>query len=367
MDKDLEIVYEQIMGAVSAEDVFPLSDSAGDLSVVLDEEFERLHKITDPEAWSNPGDREAAFDANEKLKALYAKAKERIGAGTYGLGGLTQFSTRGLRSFETDKRKYFIGNQIAEGDLSTVFEGYCEVGDESAGEVIIKVINDPEDNDLAQNEIRILQTLHEVRARQWKHIPFLLDVFDTEGRTGIILRKFDGPTLAEVRKHRLYRDGVFKKHMVWMLNRSLSAIGFAHFLGIVHGNITPDHLIVRPKDHNLCIIDWSYAAFKPNQTGDSFKAFTEIYSPPEVSDERLPIPASDIYSLGKVMIWILGGNPKTNEMSDDVEEKLQRLLRYMVMESPLQRPQDAWKLHPQLIRVIEDLWGPRRFLPFEWD
>lgn len=370
MDITLEPIYELIMQAVSAEEVFGVTDVTlppDDLLAYLKLEYEKLQKITNSEQWTNPDDYEMAVDANERLGEFYKKAQERIEEGIYGLGGLTKPYQRKGPSFSTSKRKYFLGSVMVEGDLSTVYEGFCEIGDESAGEVIIKVVDDLADNDLVQNEIRILQALHEVKAPQWKHLPFLLDTFQTEGRTGIVLRKFNGYDLLEVRERPYYREGIDQKHMVWMLNRTLSVIGFAHSLGIVHGNIEPSHIMIRPKDHNLCILDWSYAALMPSQTEDSFKAYTPIFSPPEVQKKRLPIPASDIYSIGKIMIWLLGGDPETNQMPDRVEDELQRFLKWFVMESPLQRPQDAWKLHKQLSTTIERLWGPRKFLHFKMD
>lgn len=366
MDLELEPVYAQIMEAVSAEEVFGVTDIVlppDDMLAHLAVEYEKLHNVTDPKQWSNPNDYEMAQDADTRLNKFYETAKFRINDGTYGLGGLTEHHTRGP-CFETSKRKYFLGDVIAEGDISIVYQGFCAVGDQSAGEVVIKVVDDAEDNDFMQNEIRILQVLHETKAPQWKHLPLLLDTFESEGRLGIVLRRFNGHNLLEVRENSRYVNGIDQKHMVWMLNRTLSAIGYAHSQGIVHGNIEPSHMMIKPDDHNLCILDWSYASLLPQQTGDSFKAYTEIYSPPEVKANKTPLPCSDIYSIGKVMIWLLGGDPETNEMPDCVEKELQMFLKGFVMKGYLQRPRDAWQLHKQLITIIEKLWGPRKFLQF---
>jgi serine/threonine protein kinase len=369
MDLELESVYDKIMTAVSAEDVFGVTDvmlHPDELLEYLAVEYDKLHQVTDPDKWSEVDDLEMAQDADYKLKQLYRKAQERIREGLYGLGGLRIFS-KGLPSFSTSKRKYYLGDVLEEGEIATIYTGYCEIGDESAGEVAIKLIDDSADNDLAQNEIRILRLLHEKKAPQWKHLPFLLDTFQTDGRTGLVLRKINGFDLLQVRDHKRYRKGVDRKHMVWMLNRILSLYGFAHSLGIVNCNIEPSHFMFRPVDHNGWAIDWSYAAYRPEQTGDCFRVHTPIFSAPEVEKKLPPIPASDIYSIGKVMIWLLGGNPETNEMPDKVEEELQRFLLGFVMESPIQRPDDAWGLHDELIRLVEGLWGKRKFLQFLMD
>src|SRR5262249_19682565 len=152
------------------------------------------------------------------------------------------------------------------------------------------------------------------------------------------------------------------KHMVWMLSRLLSVLGYAHSKGIIHGNIDPSHLMIRPSDHNLFLIDWSYAAVNPFRTGDGFKVWREHYSAPEVAERKRPIPASDLYAVGKCMIFILGGDVRNNSLPAQVDEKIQRLIIYFVRESPLQRAQDAWEMYTFLRKLMEELWGPRKFL-----
>ena len=371
MDIDLQHAYDSIVHAVCAEDIFgpvPIEGGIEDQLDKLQSSFDALAEAVDPEKYlADPDDREMAWEANEKLKVFLQKGKEKIESGLYGAGKPGRVMGK-KPAFETSKRRYFLGQQVAEGDISTVFQGECEIGDDFAGRVVIKVVNDRQDNDLARNEIRVLELLHQQSAPQWKHVPVLLDHFITdEGQVGIVLREFDGYDLETVREHRNWKEGVPKKHMVWMLNRVLSAIGYAHLSGIVHGNIVPTHLMIRPKDHNLMVLDWSYAAIDPSHTDDGFKAFSEGFSPPEVLEKRPPLPSADIYMIGKCMIWAMGGDVERNSMPDYVEPELQRFIRGFVMESPLQRPQDAWELHGQLHHLVVRLWGPKQFIPFPMD
>lgn len=370
MDIDLQPAYDRIIHAVCAEDVFgQIPDgSIDDQLGVIQTAFEKLAEVVDPEKYlSNPDDREMAWEANEKLKLLFEKGKQKIQAGLYN-AGKPSLSTIGRLAFKANKRSYFLGQVIAEGDISTVHQGECVIGDDFAGRVVIKVVNEPQDNDLARNEIRVLGLLHAQPAPQWKHLPVLLDHFMTDkGQVGIVLREFDGYDLEAVHEHRRWKHGVPQKHMVWMLNRVLSGIGYAHLNGIVHGNITPSHLMIRPRDHNLVILDWSYAAVDPSHTDDGFKAFSEGFSPPEVLEKRPPLPSADIYMIGKCMIWIMGGDPYTNMFPEDIEPDLEQFIRGFVLESPLQRPQDAWALHREFNNLVIRLWGPKRFLKFPMD
>ena len=64
------------------------------------------------------------------------------------------------------------------------------------------------------------------------------------------------------------------------------------------------------------------------------------------------------------MIYILGGDVETNEMPRSVEPKLQRFLRYLVTESMVQRPHDAWDQWRFLDKLVRELWGKKKFIPF---
>jgi serine/threonine protein kinase len=371
MDADLEKIYNLIIDSVGAEEVFgSLADPAHEKTPeqMLQEKFIAMQTIVKPENYNNaPDDKELAWDADQKLCRFFENAKELLSAGFYGAKrNDRRLEHVGKTILKTPKREYYIGESIAEGTISTVFEGSCLMGDNFAGNVVMKIANTPADNELMWREKRVLATLHAANGVQRKHLPTLLDHFQTkDGRLGFIFRRLDD-SLDLVDMRELYRGTPYEKqkHMVWMLNRTLSAIGYAHSLGIVHGNIEPGHLFFHPKDHNLFIIDWCWSAVSPKKTGDTFRIVTDRFSAPEVKTKGSPKPSADLYSIGKCMIEYLGGDTETNEMPDDVEEELQRMLQYFVLESSSQRPQDAWEMHSFLNKLVKKLWGRKRFLAY---
>ncbi|MFA5359177.1 MAG: protein kinase [Patescibacteria group bacterium] len=368
MDIDLQRVYDIIFGSVRAEDVFgDLIDRQNKTSKeqLLEAVYADLAAIVDPKKYTYPDDREFAADAQFKLKTFYEKAKEKLASGFYGATANPSIHvSRGRPAFATEKRSYYLGQPIAEGDIATIYVGDCVMGDDFAGRVAIKIVNDPADNDLARNEIRALTELHSKKGAQRKHLPILLDNFLTEDdQVGLVFRFLDDSyDLLAVKEK--YPRGVDRKHMVWMLNRLLSAAGYAHNWGMVHANIEPSNLMVRPQNHNLFMIDWTSAVIRPAETGDTFKVYNPEFSAPEVKEGGPATPASDLYSIGKCMIYILGGNVEDNTMPDTVEEELQRFIHFLVLESQGGRAQDAWKMHHKLISLVEGLWGPRKFLVF---
>lgn len=135
--------------------------------------------------------------------------------------------------------------------------------------------------------------------------------------------------------------GIPQRHLVWIMRRVLSVLGWAHKNGILHGNVEPAHILVRPADHNVWLVDWSWAIVEPAKNGQTFRCLNEDYGPPEARDRKAPLPSSDLHSLGKAMIYAAGGDPATNALPDTVDLRLQRFLRFFVVESALGRAGDA--------------------------
>ncbi|MFT7624434.1 MAG: hypothetical protein ACI9WU_003622, partial [Myxococcota bacterium] len=211
-----------------------------------------------------------------------------------------------ITSVHADDLVFAIHTAFAEGDLTTVYRGVDGQGDE----VAIKLATDRADNDLLLREARVLAALHRQDSPQRKHLPTLLARITSEdGRAGNVLSWCDGMDLYAVRER--FPEGVPVEPATWIWRRALSALGHAHNVGVVHCNIEPAHILVRPSDHNVFLVDWCYASVRPGQTGDGFVARNESFSPPEVAERRPPIPASDLYSLGASILWLLGGDPAT--------------------------------------------------------
>lgn len=263
----------------------------------------------------------------------------------------------------TARGTYRLSRVIAEGDLATVYEGEWEGPDGAREPVAVKVPFESADNDLMQNETRALARLHADAGPMAKHLPTVLDRFRTpEGQLATVFPRFDGLDLAAIRER--LPDGIPPVHILWLLRRTLSVLGLAHGKRVIHGNVDPAHILVRPRDHNVWIVDWCWAIFDPGP-GSGFRCENEVYSPPEVAERKPPLPSSDIFSAGRCMIHALGGDPRTGWLPETVDERIARFLHWMTRESPLQRPQDAWALFRAVDSLREEVFGPHRFIEFE--
>ena len=270
---------------------------------------------------------------------------------------------------KTDRATYQVTTTLAQGDLATVYGGHVR-GAQPAVRVAIKIADQTSDNDLLQHEVRVLGLLlaGDGPARgPAVHLAPPRDEFRTaDGRLGTVFDHLDGFDLTQVRDRcrRGGAPGLPPRHVVWVLRRALAVLGLAHKQGVLHGNLDPSHVLVRPHDHNVWVIDWTSAVVNPARTGQGFKALNEIYSPPEVRTRGNPRPASDLYALGKCAIHAVGGDPETKELPE-MDPRLQRFLRYLTVESQGGRPQDAWELYKQLDRLRTQIWGEHQFVPLE--
>ena len=367
MDADLEPIYLKITQADHPEDVFGYEDivlPVETLLTYLGKEYDQLAAALKPEAYRYPEDVEAATEAKELLEEFYAEGQRRIQGMRYGLPGYGTLPNSQRRSFRLGDQTYYIGEKFGAGAHTGLYRGFLQERDAHLGEVVIKLADTPEQNGRLRREVDVLGVLHEVAVPQWRHLPYVLDSFRAGERQGVVMRKINAFTMTEVRKHREHAGGVDQKHLVWMLDRSLSALGYIHSQGVVHGTLVPDHLMIQPAVHNVFIAGgWGGAVHEPAKSGERVDEVFAAFSAPEVLEGGPLGPWTDIYSLGKLAIWLLGGDPVENRIPKSVEKALSGFILDLVEDRIERRPQDAWELFELQCEIKDSLW-PRKFLHF---
>jgi hypothetical protein len=53
--------------------------------------------------------------------------------------------------------------------------------------------------------------------------------------------------------------GIDPRHAVWLWRRMLEVLAFVHDAGWTHGELSPAHALVHPRDHGVLIVGWSRA------------------------------------------------------------------------------------------------------------
>jgi len=69
----------------------------------------------------------------------------------------------------------------------------------------------------------------------------------------------------------------------------------------------------------------------------------------------------DIYLAAKSLVYLSGGNPLCNTIPERIPADIRRFVRGCLLESPDMRPQDAWELHDEFSRLLEEVYGPPRY------
>lgn len=301
--------------------------------------YRRLAKLVHPDR-AGAEHAEAAAEAFARLAALWS---------AFHRGGTT---------ITTGRHTYTVGARVAVGDIANLY-GVREADDIEP--MMLKLARNPVNNDLLDREAAALRVL--ARSGEERHrvyVPRLLDhVRYHEPGTGVrrvgnVLNRLDGfVTLAEVAT--AYPDGLDPRDAAWMWRRLLVALGFAHRAGVVHGAVVGDHVLIRPRDHGLVLVDWCYATTDPDDIVPAIIArYAEDY-PPEIPARRPAGPAADIHLATRCIAHLIGSRAPA---------PMAMFIRGCTLASPAARPKDAWLLLAELDEMLGKLYGPRTFRPF---
>ena len=130
---------------------------------------------------------------------------------------------------------------------------------------------------------------------------------------------------------------------IWpLLQQILGALIYAHNLGIAHGTLCPDNIMVDASG----IVHITGFALPPV----TYPANERAYLSPQVLAGRDPGTDDDIYSLGCILFKALTGKSwgKDVELDLPLDAHLERQLRAMLSESPFERPTTLLELRESL-------------------
>mmetsp|Transcript_39475 Transcript_39475/g.39025 ORF Transcript_39475/g.39025 Transcript_39475/m.39025 type:complete len:203 (-) Transcript_39475:57-665(-) len=154
---------------------------------------------------------------------------------------------------------------------------------------------------------------------------------ESKNESYLIMEYFEGKSLNEF----IDQKGVLnEKENRFIFSQILSAVHTLHELGIAHRDIKPENILIN-EDLKVKLIDFNISKlFKPKSAQDfnpKFKStfYTQISSPlyaaPELQNSVGYTESVDIWGLGIVLFTLLCGTLQTQELSNDVEEKLHNL------------------------------------------
>ena len=273
-------------------------------------------------------------------------------------------------------RTYLVADRIAIGSICAVYRcRFTAEGREVEG--TFKVARDASTNDFVANEAQVLRALHAATDAD-RYAPFMPRVEDSlnvggggangsaEARRANVLRvhpEIRSPDeLYSLDEVRAVHGALDARDMAWVWRRLLSVIGFAHKHDVVHGAVLPMHVLIEPKDHKLVLVDWCAATpdarKNPRPTNVLSAGHLPWYGPSGA--DRPATPGLDVSLAARCMVELTGGDPVGEVFAWNTEPAMEQYFR-RCLGATGEASIDAWQLLSEFDRLIERLWGKRRF------
>lgn len=199
--------------------------------------------------------------------------------------------------------KYHIVEEIGHGGFATVYRAKDTV---LGREVALKVL----DPLLMRDSAFVERFQREARSAARLEHPQIVPIYDVgegAGRLFISMRLIRGPSLAQylMEKERLSWEETLR-----ILNNVGNALTYAHEEGIIHRDLKPDNILLDERSGAL-LTDFGFARLvgtsSLTQSISGGIVGTPAYIPPEIWEDAVATPATDIYALGCVVYEMLTG------------------------------------------------------------
>lgn len=202
--------------------------------------------------------------------------------------------------------RYTLKERIGEGGMAVVYRAVDErLGRTVAVKIFRGDTQSSSDRARRESETRLLASLNH------HSLVTLFDAhLDSDDGSYLIMEYVDGPTL----RSRLARGPIGITQTAAMARDLAEALHVVHHAGVVHRDIKPSNVLLRPsqtpgEEYRATLADFgiAYLIDSTRITTPGALIGTAAYLSPEQVLGEPPAPASDIYSLGLVLLESLTG------------------------------------------------------------
>lgn len=320
----------------------------------LDTHYETIKQILMKDAVT-PKDRYIANEGMILLEALYEEGKKELAGGIYSISEMADIydKCKPLFDIDIDGKKHVFYEQIYHGELADIYRGTC-----NGSLVCMKLASDKKDNSLLSDEYKIL--------KKYNHssYPIVRHKIKVNDKVAIIEDAFDGENLSDIMERNPY--GLDPEVVMWIMERLFSAIGYLHVNHIVHGNLIPENLVINKANHNVIMTGFGFSIAEAHKEGAKYRIRNKTFSAPEVSATEIVSPKSDIYSLGKLAIHMLGEDARYNHLPLLLHPQISNFIKRMIEKDKDKRPDDAWALWDEWRELRTAIYGASRFRQIEF-
>jgi serine/threonine protein kinase len=245
---------------------------------------------------------------------------------------------------------YRIIAKIGEGGFGRIFQAEHVILDEKA--CIKQNINaSPHDADLLRKEAKLLWRLSEHHS-----IPGCKDLIQLGKHDyAMVMDYIDGKTLDTIVKE---NGRLHPEDASWITERLLGALHYCNYNGVIHSDVKPENIFIEPKKHDIKLIDFGLAAYRPSSSTRPL-GYTPQYAAPELLLGSPPVPETDIYGAGIIMLYALGGDLNTKALPTDTPERLKEFCTGLLQYDSAARPRWEQDIVQQLSDIRLEVFGRR--------
>ena len=266
--------------------------------------------------------------------------------------------------------RYRLDEPIASGGMGEVWRATDQVLGRTVAVKVLhpRAVSDPGFSARFRGEARTMATL--------RH-PGVVDVYDygegtdTEGKpvAYLVMAYVDGEALSTRIKA---AERLSPAETMAVVAQTAHALQAAHDAGVIHRDVKPGNLIVRP-DGQVVLVDFGVArsAEAASLTGVNELVGTALYMAPEQVAKRTITPATDIYALGAVAYHCLAGHPPfvgdnaltiaLSHLDDEpppLPEDVPPAVRAVVATAMAKDPADRFSNAAAMAQIAEAALGP---------
>lgn len=192
-----------------------------------------------------------------------------------------------------EPHNYEIVSKIGRGKYSEVFKGVCVSNDTAC---VIKVLK-PVKLKKIYREIKILKNL-----MGGPHVIGLLDVIqDSDSKIpALIFESVDNVDF------RILYPKFTKDDIKCYFSQLLTALNYAHSMGIIHRDVKPQNVMIDPRRRELKLIDWGLAEFYHRGVDLNVRVASRYHKGPELLINLQQYDYSlDLWSVGAMIAAIV--------------------------------------------------------------
>lgn len=197
---------------------------------------------------------------------------------------------------------------LGRGGQAEVFR-VVDIRGDYEGEYALKRVLNPLRHERFRREIEAIETLRHPNIIRLVDHSALSDSAGEIDKQFLVMPIADGGDLGQKGRVALYKDSI---DGVVQVGRQLAdALGAAHAAGVIHRDVKPGNVLFTGVGHEVWLSDFGICLLREHMrvTSSDEVVGPRMFLAPELEDgSRLDVtPSADVYSLGKVLYYLVSG------------------------------------------------------------